>query len=152
MSLKDTISNDIKAAMKARDKVRLETVRSIKKFILEKETVVRGQGRDSLTPEEELEILVQQAKQRRDSMQQYETAGRMDLAEKESAELSIIESYLPEKLSDEEVEAVIDQIIARTGAASPKDMGKVMGPAMKELKGKADGKTVQTMVKAKLAG
>ncbi len=150
-TLKERISEDIKTAMKARDKVRLETIRSIKKVIIEKETEVRPKGQDELTPEQELELLAQQAKQRRDSIEQYRQGGRDDLADKEAQELAIIETYLPAQLSFEEIEAVIDKIIASVGASSPKDMGKVMGPAMKELKGKADGKQVQEIVKAKLA-
>ncbi|MBD0335895.1 MAG: GatB/YqeY domain-containing protein [Cyanobacteria bacterium Co-bin13] len=152
MSLKDQISEDIKAAMKAKDKVRLETVRSIKKVILEKETSVRPSGQDALTEEQEIEVLTQLAKQRRDSIEQYQQAGRADLVETETQELAILEEYLPAQLSDEEVEAVIDGLIAKVGASSPKDMGKVMGPAMKELKGKADGAKVQALVKAKLGG
>ncbi len=152
MSLKDQISDDIKAAMKAKDKIRLETVRSIKKVLLEKESEIRGKGRDVLTPDEEMGILVQQAKQRRDSIEQYTKAGRQDLADQESQELTVIESYLPSQLSDEDVAAVIDDIIQSVGASSPKDMGKVMGPAMQKLKGQADGKKVQDMVKAKLSG
>ena len=152
MSLKDQISDDIKTAMKAKDKVRLETVRSIKKVILERESSVRAKGQESLTEEQEMEILVQQAKQRRDAIAQYQKAGRDDLAEGEAAELAIIETYLPAQMSDDEIGAVIESIIAKVGAASPRDMGKVMGPAMKELKGKADGKKVQELVKAKLVG
>ncbi|MBD2258757.1 GatB/YqeY domain-containing protein [Pseudanabaena sp. FACHB-2040] len=152
MSLKDRIGEDIKAAMKAKDKVRLETVRSIKKVILEKETTVRPSGQDALTEEQEIEVLTQLAKQRRDSIEQYKQAGRTDLADNESQELAILEEYLPTQLSDEEVEAVIDGIIAQAEATSPKDMGKVMGPAMKELKGKADGAKVQALVKSKLGG
>lgn len=152
MSLKEQISNDIKTAMKAKDKVRLETVRSIKKVIIERESSVRADGQDSLTEEQEMEILVQQAKQRRDAIAQYQKAGRDDLAEGEAAELAIIETYLPAQMTDEEIGSVIDAIIAKVGASSPRDMGKVMGPAMKELKGKADGKKVQELVKAKLVG
>ncbi|MEB3229492.1 MAG: GatB/YqeY domain-containing protein [Leptolyngbyaceae bacterium] len=150
MSLKDQISDDIKTAMKAKDKIRLETVRSIKKVILERESTVRASGQEGLTAEQELEILVQQAKQRRDSIEQYRQAGRDELAEKEAAELVIIESYLPAQLSDEEISAVIAEVIAQVGASSPKEMGKVMGPAMQQLKGKADGKKVQELVKAAL--
>lgn len=152
MSLKDRVSEEIKAAMKAKDKVRLETVRSIKKVILEKETTVRPSGQEALTEEQEIEVLTQLAKQRRDAIAQYQQAGREDLANQESQELAIIEEYLPTQLSDDEVAAVIDGIIARVGAASAKDMGKVMGPAMKELKGKADGAKVQTLVKSRLGG
>ena len=152
MGLKERISDEIKAAMKAKDKLRLETVRSIKKVILEKESTVRAQGRDTLTEAEEMEVLMQQAKQRRDAIEQYTKAGREDLAEKESQELGVIEEYLPKQLSDAEIEAVVVEIIASTGATSPKDMGKVMGPTMARLKGQADGKKVQAIVKAKLSG
>lgn len=152
MSLKDRIGEDIKAAMKAKDKVRLETVRSIKKVILERESSLRPTGQDTLTEEQELEILTQLAKQRKDSIAQYQNAGREDLASNEAAELAIIEEYLPAQLSDAEVESFIDDLMAQVGATSPKDMGKVMGPAMKALKGKADGAKVQAIVKAKLSG
>ena len=152
MSLKDRVSDEIKAAMKARDKIRLETVRSIKKVIIEKETEVRPKGQDALTPEQEIEVVTQLAKQRKDSIEQFTKAGRDDLAEKEAQELAILQEYLPEQMSDDEIEAVIDQLIAKTGASSPRDMGKVMGPAMKQMKGKADGGKVQAFVKAKLAG
>jgi hypothetical protein len=152
MSLKDRISDDIKTAMKAKDKVRLETVRSIKKVILDRETLVRPNGQDALTPDQELEVLTQLAKQRKDSIEQYQKANRDDLAAQEAQELAIIEEYLPPQLSDGEVEAVIDALIAQTGASSPKDMGKVMGPAMQQLKGKADGVKVQALVQSKLAG
>ena len=152
MSLKDQVSEDIKTAMKAKDKVRLATVRSIKKVLLEKESEIRGKGRDELTAEEEMGILVQQAKQRRDSIEQYTKADRQDLADQEAAELVVIESYLPSQLSDDEVGAVIEEIIQSVGALGPKDMGKVMGPAMQKLKGQADGKKVQELVKSKLMG
>lgn len=152
MSLKDRISEDIKAAMKAKDKVRLETVRSIKKVIIEEESTARGKGQDQLTPEQELEILTRLAKQRKDAIAQYTDANREDLANQEAAELAIIEEYLPAQLSDAEIEAIIDDLIAKTGATAAKDMGKVMGPAMKTLKGRADGAKVQSMVKTKLAG
>ncbi|MBT9310906.1 GatB/YqeY domain-containing protein [Leptothoe kymatousa] len=152
MSLKDRISDEIKAAMKARDKVRLETVRGIKKVILEKETEVRPKGQDALTPEQEIEVVTQLAKQRKDSIEQYKKAGRDDLAEKEAQELAILQEYLPEQMSDADIEAAIDEIIAQTGASGPREMGKVMGPAMKKMKGKADGAKVQALVKSKLAG
>jgi len=111
MSLKEQINEDIKLAMKAKDKIRLETVRSIKKFLLEKEIELRGKGKDNLTPEDEIEILVQQAKQRRDSIEQYIQGGRQDLADKEKTELDIIETYLPAQVSDSELEEIITNII-----------------------------------------
>lgn len=150
MSLKDRVSEDIKAAMKAKDKVRLETVRSIKKVLMEKEVELRARGQDTLTETQELDVLAQQAKQRREAIEQYRQAGRDDLADKEAQELDIIETYLPRQLSDEEIEAVVDEIISQTGASSPKDMGKVMGPAMQRLKGQAEGQKVQAIVKSKL--
>jgi uncharacterized protein len=151
MSLKEQIGEDIKSAMKSKDKIRLETVRSIKKVILEKEVALRPKGQDSLTEEQEIEVLSQQAKQRRDSIEQYQKAGREDLAEKESQELAIIETYLPKQLSEAEVNTIIDEIITSVGATSAKDLGKVMGSAMQKLKGKADGKKIQELVKQKLA-
>ncbi len=137
--------------MKAKDKIRLETVRSIKKVILEKESELRAKGQENLTPEQEIEILSQQAKQRRDAIAQFKQADRIDLAEKEEAELAIIETYLPAQLSPEELEQIVTQIIDKVGAKTSKDLGKVMGVAMKELKGKADGKKIQELVKSKLS-
>jgi uncharacterized protein len=151
MSLKERIDAEIKAAMKSKDKVRLETVRGIKKFIIEKEVSVRPSGQDGLTEAQEMEILVQIAKQRRDSIEQYRKGGREDLVAQEEAELVILEEYLPPQMSDEEISQVIDEVIASAGATSAKEMGKVMGGAMQQLKGKADGKKIQDMVKAKLS-
>ncbi len=150
MSLKDQIGEDLKSAMKAKDKIRLETVRSIKKVLLEKEVELRGKGGVTLTLEDEIEILLQQAKQRRDSIEQYLQGGREDLADKEKAELDIIETYLPAQISDTELEEIITNIITQVGASNIKDLGKVMGVAIKELKGKADGKKIQELVKSKL--
>jgi uncharacterized protein YqeY len=150
MSLKDRITEEIKAAMKAKEPIRLETLRSIKKAILEKEISVRPE-QDALTETQEMEALMHQAKQRRDSIEQYTKAGRQDLADKEAQELAIIETYLPKQLSDEEIAAIVDEIIAQVGASSAKDMGKVMGPAMQRLKGLADGGKVQQAVKARLS-
>jgi uncharacterized protein len=149
MSLKDQIGEDIKAAMKAKDKIRLETVRSIKKVLLEKEVSLRPQ--DSLTTEQEIELLSQQAKQRKDSIEQYQNAGRLDLAEKEAQELAIIQTYLPKQISDQELEVIISEIITTLGASSVKDLGKVIGSAIKQLKGQADGKKIEQIVKAKLS-
>jgi uncharacterized protein len=151
MSLIDRIGENIKTAMKAKDKLRLETYRSIKKVLLDKEVSVRPSGQTELTPEQEIEALVQIAKQRRDAIEQYTTAGRADLAEKEAAELSVIEEFLPQQMTDEAVSEAIAAIVTQVGATSAKDMGKVMGVAMQQLKGKADGKKVQEMVKAKLS-
>ncbi len=151
MSLIDRIGENIKTAMKAKDKLRLETYRSIKKVLLDKEVSVRPSGQTELTPEQEIEALVQIAKQRRDAIEQYTNAGRADLADKEAEELAVIEEFLPQQMSDEEVASAIEAIVLQVGATSAKDMGKVMGVAMQQLKGKADGKKVQEMVKAKLS-
>lgn len=150
MSLKDRIGEEIKLAMKAKDKIRLETVRSIKKLILEKEVSVRPSGQESLTEAQELELLAQLAKQRREAYEQYQQAGREELAAQEAQELAILEEFLPRQLSDEEIASTIEAIIAQVGASSSEDLGKVMGPAMQQLKRKADGKKVQEIVKAKL--
>ena len=150
MGLKERIGDDIKSAMKAQDKIRLETVRNIKKVILEKESAIRPSGQESLTLEQEIEIVVQLAKQRRDSIAQYQQAKRTDLADQEAQKLTILEEYLPKQLSDDEISQVIEDIIAQSGATSAKDIGKVIGAAMQQLKGKADGKKVQEMVKARL--
>ena len=152
MSLKDRVSDQIKTAMKAKDKLRLETVRGIKKVIIEKESEIRGKGREELTEDEELAIVMQLAKQRRDSIKQFTDAGRDELAEKEAKELEILEEYLPAQLSDADIEKAVDDAIAQTGASSMRDMGKVMGPVMAKLKGQADGNKVQAVVKAKLSG
>jgi uncharacterized protein len=151
MSLKDRIGEDIKTAMKAKDKIRLETVRAVKKAILEKEVSVRPSGQETLTEEQEIELLMQLAKQRRDAIAQYEQANRADLADQETQELAILQEYLPAQMSDDEISHAIDDLIAQVGATSAKDMGKVMGPAMQALKGKADGKKVQDLVKEKLS-
>ena len=152
MSLKDRVSDEIKTAMKAKDKLRLETVRGIKKVIIEKESEIRGKGREELNEDEEMAIVMQLAKQRRDSIKQFTDAGRTELADKEAKELEILEEYLPAQLSDADIEAAVDEAIAQTGGGSMRDMGKVMGPVMAKLKGQADGNKVQTIVKSKLAG
>jgi hypothetical protein len=151
MSLKDRIGEDIKAAMKSKEKVRLEAVRSIKKALLEKEVSLRPSGQTELTEAQEMEVLMQQAKQRRDSIEQYRQAGRVDLADQEAQELAILEAYLPKQLSDDELSKIIDEIIAEVGATSAKELGKVMGLAMPRVKGQADGKKIQELVKAKLS-
>lgn len=151
MSLKERVSDEIKTAMKAKDKLRLETVRGIKKVIIEKESDIRATGREELTEEEELAIVMQLAKQRRDSIKQFTDAGRDELADKEAKELEILGEYLPAQLSDADIEAAVDEAIAQTGATSMRDMGKVMGPVMQKLQGQADGGKVQAIVKSKLS-
>lgn len=147
MTLKERINEDLKAAMKSGDKVRLEAVRAIKKDIIEKETAEKRGHRGELTPEEELEVLTAMVKRRRDSIEQFKQAGRHDLVEEEMKQLAVIEQYLPAQLSEEEIKEVLKKIIEQVGATSAKDLGKVMGAAMKELKGKADGSVVQKLAK-----
>ncbi|NTU93478.1 MAG: GatB/YqeY domain-containing protein [Chlorobiaceae bacterium] len=151
MSLKERIDLELKESLKSGDKCRLNTIRSIRAAFLEKEVSVRVGGKAVLSDEQELEVLVSLAKKRRDAIEQFTAGNRADLAENEAAELKVIEEYLPAPVSDEEVESVIREIVARSGATSMKDMGKVMGEAMKALKGKADGTKVQNVVKSMLS-
>jgi uncharacterized protein YqeY len=149
MSLKKRIEEDIKNAMKAQDKDKLRALRAIKSLILLAETAEGRSG--ELTPEEELKLLVKAAKQRKDSAEIYGQQGRADLQAVELGELAVIEEYLPKKLSPEELKARLQEIIQRVGAASAKDMGKVMGVANKELSGQADGKDIAATVKELLS-
>lgn len=145
MDLFDQISNDIKEAMKAKDKVKLETLRNVKKFFLEAKTAPGAN--DTLTDDAALKIMQKLVKQGKDSAAVYEQQGRADLAEAELAQVKVIEAYLPKQLSAEELEARLKEIIARTGATSGKDMGKVMGVASKELAGLAEGCAISAKVK-----
>lgn len=144
MSLKLTIENGIKDAMRAKDAERLRALRAIKSLILLEET--SGSSADGLSADAEMKILMKAAKQRRDSLEVYVSQNRPDLAEKEQAELAIIEEFLPKQLSDAELTAKITEIIAAVGATSPADMGKVMGVASKQLAGLADGKAISAKV------
>ena len=145
MDLFDQISNDIKEAMKAKDKVKLETLRNVKKFFLEAKTAPGAN--DTLTDDAALKIMQKLVKQGKDSAAVYEQQGRADLAEAGLAQVKVIEAYLPKQLSAEELEARLKEIIARTGATSGKDMGKVMGVASKELAGLAEGRAISAKVK-----
>lgn len=149
MTLEEKINNDIKAAMKAKEKVRLEALRAIKSAILLAKTE-KGAG-EGLTPELEVKLLQKQVKQRKDSADIYKQQNRPELAEKELAEASVIEEFLPKMLSDEELTAEVKRIIEQVGAKSPADMGKVMGAASKNLAGKAEGKAIADKVKTLLA-
>lgn len=149
MSLFDQISKDIVAAMKAKDKVRLETLRGIKKEFIEANTSL-GAGK-ILEDDAAIQILQKMAKQRNDSANIYKGQEREDLAEKELAEASVIQEYLPKQLSQEELDAKLQDIISRVGASSPADMGKVMGVATKELVGVTTGKAISETVKKLLA-
>ncbi len=145
MTLFDQISEDIKAAMKARDKVRLETLRNIKKVFIEAKTAPGAN--DELDDAAALKIIQKLAKQGRETARTYTANSRQDLADEELAQVAVMEEYLPKQLSPEEIEKAVKDIIAQTGATSMKDMGKVMGMAGKLLAGKADGKAISTIVK-----
>lgn len=149
MSLFEQINKDIPAAMKARDKVRLETLRNIKKVFLEAKTAPGADG--DLTDTQALKILQKLAKQGRESADTYIQAKRQDLADGELAQVKVIEEYLPQPLTDEEITAKVKEIIAQTGASGMKDMGKVMGLASKQMAGRADGKTISAIVRSILA-
>lgn len=149
MSLYETINDEIKKAMLARDKVKLDTVRGIKKEFLEAKTAKGGDG--ELSDEVAIKILNKMAKQRKESAEIFIQQNRKDLADEELAQLSVVELYLPKQLSEAEVEAELKVIIAETGASSAKEMGKVMGVASKRLNGKADGKLISEIVKKLLA-
>ena len=149
MNLFDTISEEIKKAMLAKDKVRLEALRGIKKEFLEAKTA-KG-ANDELSDETAIAILQKMVKQRKDSADIYTAQGRLDLAEDEIAQIKVIQDFLPSQLTAEELEAAVKKIVAEVGATSMKDMGKVMGVATKELAGKAEGRAISEMVKKLLA-
>ena len=147
MTLKDRINEDLKNAMKTKDALLTETLRSIRAEILKMDK--SGLGRE-INEEEEIQILSRLAKMRKESIEAFEKAGRTDLAEKEKMELAIIQKYLPEQISTEEASQIIDKILQQLNATTQKDFGRAMGAVMKELKGKIDGKIVQELVKSKL--
>ena len=145
MEMFDRISNDIKEAMKAKEKVRLETLRNIKKVFLEAKTAPGAN--DTLTDDAAMKIMQKLVKQGKDSATLYTEQGRADLAEAELAQVAVIETYLPKQMSAEELEAALKAIIAEVGAEGPKDMGKVMGTAIKKLAGLAEGRAISAKVK-----
>jgi uncharacterized protein YqeY len=145
MNLFDTVSNDIKTAMLAKDKIRLEALRGVKKEFLEAKTAKGADG--DLSDETAVKIIQKMVKQRKDSAAIYSEQNRPELAEKELAEVTVLEDYLPKQLSPEELEAAIQAIIAQVGATSAKDMGKVMGVATKSLAGKTEGRLISETVK-----
>ncbi len=150
MSLKQQIESDIKTAMLAKQKGELQALRAIKSMILLAETEKGNEG--SVSADAELKLLMKAVKQRKDSAQIYKDQGREDLMNVELAEISVIEKYLPQQLSQEEIKVELEKIIAQLGASGPQDMGKVMGMASKALSGKADGKTISGIVKSLLVG
>ena len=149
MSLFDQVSKDIVDAMKSKDKIRLEALRGVKKEFIEAKTAKGADG--ELDNDTSIKILQKMVKQRKDSAEIYTTQNRADLAEKELSEAAILEIYLPKQLTAEELDIKIKEIIAKVGASSPADMGKVMGVATKELAGVAAGKAISETVKRLLA-
>ena len=149
MDLFDRVSEDIKTAMKAKDKVALETLRNIKKVFLEAKTAPGAN--DSLSDEAALKLIQKLAKQGKDAADIYVQQGRQDLADEELAQVRVMENYLPKQLSADELEQALKEIIAEVGATSAKDMGKVMGVATKKLAGVAEGRAISAKVKELLA-
>lgn len=145
MTLEQRITADMKTAMKAKDKVSLRGIRAIKAAIILKKT--DGSGTEELSAEDEIKLVQKLVKQRQDSLSIFVEQGREDLAVTEREEIEVLQKYLPEQMDSAALEAVIKDIIAKTGAASMKDMGKVMGMASKQLAGKADGKSISAVVK-----
>lgn len=145
MNLFDQVSEDIKKAMLAKDRVALDALRGIKKEFLEAKTAKGGDG--ELHDDQALKILQKMVKQRKESAQMYVDANRQELADNELEQVKVIEQYLPQQMSEQELTAVLEGIIAQVGAAGPQDMGKVMGVATKQLAGKAEGKAISMKVK-----
>jgi len=147
MGLKAQLLQDMKDAMRAKDKVRLSTIRMINSLIKNAEIEKRGE----LTDDEIIQLLMKYAKQRKEAIEMYEKGGRQDLVEKEKAELAVVESYLPKQMSEEEIRKLVKEAIEVTGASSPKDIGKVMQHVMPKVKGRADGSVVNKIVREMLA-
>ena len=148
MSLLNSLTDELKAAMRAKDSLKLEALRAIKSAVLLAKTATAGDA--DLSEEEEIKLLQKLVKQRKDSAVIFKEQNRDDLAAPEEAQARVIAQFLPDQLSQQEIEQIVDEIVAKTGAQGMKDMGKVMGMASKEMAGKADGKTISTIVKQKL--
>jgi uncharacterized protein len=146
LSILDKLNQDMKEAMRAKDKQRLTVIRSVKSSV-QNEAINAGH---ELSDEEVLTVLNREMKQRRESLQEFEKAGREDLVDKIQQEISVLADYMPEQLSDKELQAVVDETIAETGASSKADMGRVMGAVMPKVKGRADGTAVRTLVQQSL--
>ena len=148
MGILANLTDEIKTAMRAKDSLKLEALRAIKSAVMLEQTSAGGS--DTLSDEQEIKLVQKLVKQRKDSAQIFRDQNRPDLAEPEEAQAEVIAQFLPEQLSEEKITAIIQAIIEKTGAEGMKDMGKVMGVASKEMAGKADGKTISTIVKAQL--
>jgi len=151
MSIYDSILSDLKDAMKSKDKDRTRVLRSLKAALLEKEISERKGGEAKLNDDQIIQVLTKAAKQRKESIEQFENAGRDELADNEKKELKVIEEYLPEMMSEEELTKLVDATIAQVNATSVQDMGKVMGAIMPKVRGKADGSMVNKLVRQKLS-
>lgn len=150
-SIVDRLSEDLKEAMRNKDKVRLRTLRSLRSAFQNKEIGDRTDGQDApLSEQDQLAVLRKQAKQRKEAIEQYEDAGREDLVQKEQEELDVLEEYMPDQLSDAELKEILQEIIDEADAESMADMGSVMGPAMNRLRGRVDGNRVREMVQTLL--
>lgn len=149
MSLQERVMTEMKSAMRAKDALKLEALRAIKSELLLAQSA--SSSKEGLTEEEEAKLLQKLVKQRRDSAVIYKEQGRQDLAEPEVAQAAVISMFLPEQLTEAEIEEKVDEVINRIGAEGMKDMGKVMGVVSTELAGKADGKTISVVVKRKLS-
>ncbi len=147
MSIKEQLTADMKAAMKAHDKAKLSVVRMARGAVRQAE--IDG-GHKELGDEDIIAILSKEVKMRRDSLEEFKKGGREDLIAQTQGEIDILMTYLPQQLSEEEIKALVDEAVAKTGASSMKDMGKIMGMLMPKVKGRADGKTVNTLVRAAL--
>nr|BCX01178.1 MAG: aspartyl-tRNA amidotransferase subunit B [Bacteroidota bacterium] len=152
MRLSERLQTDLKEAMRQQDMIRLDTLRLIRAELMEQAIAKGYRSRTDFPDELVLEVLQRQAKKRREAIAQFEAAGRMDLAERERRELAIIESYLPQPLSEEELRAFIQSVIAELGASGPGDLGRVMSTIMPRLRGRADGSRVQRLVREALEG
>ncbi|MFD2531154.1 GatB/YqeY domain-containing protein [Gracilimonas halophila] len=152
MSIQDKIIADIKEAMKAKNQDKLRVLRSLKAKLMEKEISERKDGEAKLSDEQAVEVLMKAAKQRKESIEQFEDGDRKDLAENEKKELALIEEYLPEMMDEDEVRKIVQEKIKALSASGPEHMGKVMGPLMGQLKGKAEGSLVSKIVKEELGG
>lgn len=147
--LKDKIGEDLKLAMKAGDRIRIETLRTLRAALMEREIEKRGSG-SPVGAEDELGVLTSAVKKRRESIEHFEKAGRMELVAQEQSEIEILQEYLPKQLSEAELRAVIDEIISSAGGGTPADLGKIMPLIMRQLKGKADGRRIQELVRSRL--
>jgi len=147
MGIKERLMEDMKEALRSKDKIRLSTIRMINSLIKNAEIDKRGK----LTEEEIVQLLRKYAKQRKEAIEMYEKGGRQDLVEKEKRELEIVESYLPKELSEEEIRKLVREVIEEVGASSPKDLGKVMKVVMPKVKGRADGSLVNRIVREMLS-